>query len=84
MSVAQAAASGTHRDLLVAIRARIATAVDDDATPARDLAALTRRLGDVAREIQAVDEREEQESRPVEDEPFDPAGIATVRSEVGR
>lgn len=56
-SVAEAAESGTHRDLLVAMRARIAKTVEDPDCPPRDLAALTRRLQDIAREIEAIDAR---------------------------
>ena len=43
-TVEQAATSGTHRDLLVAMRDRIAQAVSSPDCPPRDLAALTRRL----------------------------------------
>ena len=61
-SVAQAAASGTHRDLLVAMRERIAVAVSNPACPPRDLAALTRRLQDIAKEIEAMDLRANEEA----------------------
>lgn len=47
-----------YRDLLVATRSRIARAVDDPNTPARDLAALTRRLLETAREIEAIDSQD--------------------------
>jgi len=56
-SVTQAADAGTHRELLVAMRGRVAKAVEDPNTPARDLAALTRRLIEIAREIEAIDAR---------------------------
>lgn len=56
-TVEQAATSGTHRDLLVAMRDRIAQAVSSPDCPPRDLAALTRRLQDVAKEIEAIDAR---------------------------
>jgi hypothetical protein len=58
-SIATAASSGTPRDLLVALRATIARACDDPDTPARDLAALSRRLMDIAKEIQAIDAEEQ-------------------------
>ena len=61
MSVAQAAESGTERELLVAMRSRIATAVDNPETAARDLASLTKRLNEVVRDIKAIDAREKQE-----------------------
>ena len=62
-SVTKAAADGSRRELLVAMRARVATAVEDPNTPARDLAALTRRLLEIAKEIEAIDAAAEQEDR---------------------
>ena len=60
-TVAEAAASGDHRALLVAMRDRISTAVTAADCPPRDLAALTRRLQDIAKEIEAIDLRRKQE-----------------------
>ena len=78
-SVAQAAASGDHRALLVAMRARIAQTVTDPDCPPRDLAALTRRLQDIAKEIEAIDLRAKEEGADaadvVEDEAWDAAAI---------
>jgi hypothetical protein len=54
-TVTQAADSGDRRELLVAMRTRLAKAVQDVNTPARDLAALSRRLLEVANEIEAID-----------------------------
>ncbi|QSM04976.1 hypothetical protein PROPHIGD12-2_46 [Mycobacterium phage prophiGD12-2] len=54
-AVSAAARSGTRRELLVATRDRIARTVDDPGTSPRDLAALTRRLMDIAAEIEAID-----------------------------
>ena len=62
-SVAVAARSGSHRDLLVAMRERIASTVSDPGCPPRDLAALTRRLQDVAKEIDAIDARDDDGER---------------------
>ena len=62
-TVSQAAEKGTTRELLVAMRARIATAVEDANTPARDLAALTKRLVEVVRDIEAIDARAKQEAQ---------------------
>jgi len=56
-TVAEAAESGDHRALLVAMRERIAKTVSDPDCPPRDLAALTRRLQEIAREIQQLDAR---------------------------
>ena len=61
-SITEAADSGTTRELLVAMRARIAKAVEDPNTPARDLAALTKRLVEVVRDVEAIDAREAQEA----------------------
>lgn len=55
MSVTEAASDGTRRQLLVAMRSRVAAAVEDPATPARDLASLTRRLMDIAKDIEEID-----------------------------
>lgn len=57
LSVAQAAATGDHRSLLVSMRERIATTVSNPDCPPRDLAALTRRLQDISKEIEALDLR---------------------------
>lgn len=61
-SVAQAAATGSHRDLLVAMRERIAVTVSNPECPPRDLAALTRRLQEIAKEIDAIDLRAKEEA----------------------
>lgn len=61
-SVTQAADAGSTRELLVAMRTRIAKAVENENTPARDLAALTKRLVEVVRDIEAIDARAEQEA----------------------
>ena len=77
-SVSAAASSGTTRDLLVQLRARVATAIDDPATPARDLAALTRRMQEIVRDIDALDAREKQEATrgaEVEDAEFDASTV---------
>lgn len=62
-SVAEAAEGGDHRELLVAMRSRIARTVDGPNCPPRDLAALTRRLQDIAKEIDALDHRAKEEAR---------------------
>ncbi len=73
-SVAQAAATGNHRALLVAMRERIAVAVTNPECPPRDLAALTRRLQEIAKEIEGIDLRAREEAAhggEVPDEAFD-------------
>ena len=76
-SVTQAAESGSARELLVAMRARIAKAVEDPNTPARDLAALTKRLIEVVRDIEAIDARDEDgdDGADVEDGEFDASAV---------
>ena len=67
MSVAQAAASGDHRSLLLAMRERIATTVSNPDCQPRDLAALTRRLQDISKEIEALDLRAREEGADAAD-----------------
>lgn len=58
LTVVAAAADGDRRELLVALRSRVAKALDDPNTAARDLAALTRRMQEIARDIEAIDSEE--------------------------
>lgn len=78
-SVTEAADCGSTRELLVAMRARIAKAVEDPSTPARDLAALTKRLVEVVRDIEAIDARDAQEvsdsAKDTPDAKFDASAI---------
>lgn len=76
-TVTEAAESGTTLDLLVAMRSRIAKAVEDALTPARDLAALTKRLSDVQKEIDAILAREQEDARSedVGDGEFDASAV---------
>ena len=53
--MADAAQSGDRRELLIAMRDRIAKTVSDPDCPPRDLASLTRRLQDIAKEIDVLD-----------------------------
>lgn len=55
LTVTAAAKDGNRRDLLVALRGRIAQTVENAETPPRDLAALSRRLLEIAKEIEAID-----------------------------
>lgn len=63
------------------MRARVAAAVEDDDTPPRDLAALTRRLLEIANEIAAIEaqtalaEDSVAAAAAIPDEPFDSATI---------
>src|SRR5690606_11896546 len=60
-TVTEAASKGTTRELLVAMRDRIAVGVENPNTPAKDLAALSNRLMQIVREIEAIDAREDDE-----------------------
>ena len=76
-SVTEAAKHGTTRELLCAMRDRIAVAVQDAATPPRDLASLTKRLAETVREIEAIDAREGEAAASVlvEDGRFEASAI---------
>lgn len=78
LSVTAAACEGDRLDLLMAMRSRVATAVEDPNTPARDLAALTRRLMEIAKDIDALTLAALQEAAsdvPEEDDTFDASAI---------
>jgi len=62
-TISQAAAGGDQKELLIALRGRLASAIEDPKCPPRDLAALSRRLQDVSRDIEAIEAREKQEAR---------------------
>jgi hypothetical protein len=55
LSITEAADRGTVRELLVALRERVAKTVEDPNCPPRDLAALSRRLTEITKEIAAID-----------------------------
>lgn len=73
-NIVEAADEGTPRDLLVALRTRIAKTLDDPNCPARDQASLSRRLLEIRKEIEAMDAAAEQEAAEraeADDEAFD-------------
>lgn len=61
-SVAEAAKSGSMRELLVAMRDKIAETIEAGC-PARELASLTRRLELIAKEIASIDAQSAAEER---------------------
>lgn len=61
-TIVEAAGAGTARDLLVAMRNRIAKTLDEPNCPARDQASLSRRLLEIRKEIEAIDAAAEQEA----------------------
>lgn len=79
MTVAAASESGTARQELVALRARIAKAIDSPDIRGADLASLSRRLLEIRKEIESIDAREEQEeddnAAEVEDGDFDASAV---------
>lgn len=77
-TVTEAAAKGTTLELLVAMRERVAKAVEDPKTPPRDLASLTRKLLEIQREIEGIQTRDEEAKGAegeVTDAAFDPSAI---------
>lgn len=74
-AVRDAAAKLDRRAMLVASIDAIAVKIDDPDTPARDLAALTRRLVDISGQIEAIDLQRAKSggasAEVPEDEPFD-------------
>jgi hypothetical protein len=77
-TVTQAVANGTSRDQLVAMRARIAKAIDDPNIRGADLASLSRRLLEIGKEIEALDAAAKQEAAedgPTPDEDFDASAV---------
>lgn len=77
-TVTQAAEDGTRLDELKAMRLRVARAIDDPNTPARDLAALTRRQIEMGKEIEAIEKAAEEDAREqseAADEEWDESAI---------
>lgn len=77
LTLTEAARAGDTRQMLIATRDRIAVAVENAETPARDLAALTKRLMETQREIEAFDARNEEagEHAEVFDGEFDASAV---------
>ena len=79
MTVAEAAKTGTERQLLEAMRDRIAEAITDPDCPKRELAALTLRLANIVKEIKAVESSEGADdigkAMDTPDDKFDPAAL---------
>ena len=76
-SILEAAEIGSRIEELRAMRRRIARAMDDPNTPARDLAALSRRQLEIGREVEAIIVAEDEDHSVVvnaDDEPWDGTG----------
>jgi hypothetical protein len=54
LTVVQAATRGTYQELLAALRLRVATAIESPNAHPRDLAALSRQLLEISKELQAT------------------------------
>jgi hypothetical protein len=63
LTITEAADAGDQRELLVAMRSRVAKTVENSNCPPRDLASLSRRLQDINREIEAIDAKAAVEAR---------------------
>jgi hypothetical protein len=54
LGIVQSATRGGYSDMLTALQLRLSVACEDVNTPARDLAALSRRLIEVSRELETL------------------------------
>lgn len=77
-TVVAAIETGSRVDELRAMQLRVARAIDDPLTPARDLAALTRRQIEIGREIEAIEREAEEEAREHEATPDDEWDASSV------
>lgn len=78
-SVLDATEHGDSRDVMVTLRRRLAASIDSPETPARDLAALSRRLLEVDRTIREIDlAREERERQTVTEATEDEDGLGDI------
>ncbi len=78
MTILEAAEADDRLAELVAMRRRLAKALDDPNCPPRDMAALSRRQLEIGREVEAiraVSERDGDGEQPAEDEELDPAAV---------
>lgn len=78
-SVLDATEHGDSRDVMAAMRKRLAASIDDPSTPARDLAALSRRLLEVDKTIREIDlAREERERQTATEATEDEDGLGDI------
>lgn len=77
-TILQAASDGSQKDVLIALRRRLASSIQSKDTPPRDLAALSRRLMEVMDQLEAIEAQSQKGDGVVEvpvDAPFDPEAI---------
>jgi len=79
LTIVEAVQAGDRLAELQAMHLRLARAVQADTTPARDLAALSRRQMEISREVEALLRQQKEESQdgggPSEDEAWDEEAI---------
>jgi hypothetical protein len=78
-TIAEAAATGNKRELLITLRAKVALTLEDPKTHPRDVPPLTRRLTEIVEAIEAIDSREGGDdigdAAATPDEAFDPEAL---------
>jgi hypothetical protein len=62
LTIIEAVAAGDRLAELVATHRRVALAVQNEGTPARDLASLTRRQLEISKEIEALKRQQDEEA----------------------
>jgi hypothetical protein len=78
-SVLDATEHGSRRDVMVMLRRRLAASIDDPSAPARDMAALTRRILEVDKTIREIDlAREERERQTATEATEDEDGLGDI------
>lgn len=73
-TVVEAVKSGSRVELLFAMGVRVAEVIDDEGTAPRDMAALTKRMGDISAELNKLVSGDAPEAS-AEDVPFDVSAI---------
>ncbi len=79
-NVADAARTGSRREVLASMRNRLAKTLDSDATPPHAIARLARELADIDREIRSMDDADEgsddnRSATTAQDDTFDASAI---------
>ncbi|MFY0406903.1 hypothetical protein [Solicola sp. PLA-1-18] len=75
-SITEAVKDGTTLDLLLAMRVRLAAALDDPNMRGADLAALSRRMLETAKEIETFEQRDAVDDQtPIADDRFDASAV---------
>lgn len=75
MTILEAAEQGSELDQLMAMRRKIAGALDSDNTLARDLASLSKRMMEISKEIEELRAAESERARDAE---IDSGNISTA------